>query len=101
MTIDGRLKMHQFSKYNESVMYLYFDYVTNGSVLIQSLNDYNDTLYQFGEFCRTRGSFAAHKKGSLRRQHMFTWMASDWINMKKKEIVPSKENTVDYRTKTA
>jgi Ran GTPase-activating protein (RanGAP) involved in mRNA processing and transport len=81
MTEEGQLKMLQFLKYNEYVIYLYFNYVNNASVSIQSLDDYNDTAYRFGTCSRPGGSFAAHKKGSARRQHMFAWMARNWIDV--------------------
>jgi Leucine Rich repeat len=99
MTDGGILEMIQFLKYKDSVTTCYCtNSYRNG--LINSIEGYNDTLCRLYPCGRVSSPPRdAPKKGSVRRQHMFTWMASDWINLFIEENVASEENTVDHRTK--
>jgi Leucine Rich repeat len=89
MTKDGFLKLYQCFKYNESIQHLYC--VNNAvieSELIQSIEDYNNTLREVFASIRRRDTT---KKCSGRRQHIYTWMTSNWIHVINNQEVPTKK----------
>jgi Leucine Rich repeat len=92
MTEDGQFEMLQCLKHNESIGHVFgVDCQEISSVLIQSIDDYNDTLHNVCSVTLSEVPRGAPKKGSGRRQHMFTWMSINWIEAIHNDCVSSNE----------